>query len=726
MEPPPKKKRGSWTLKQLEDAMTAVRGGMSQRAAAARYSIPRRTLVNHLKSGKVEKQIGRRTILTKEQETDLATRIKRLAAVGLPLKPKSIRHQAYVFCDENDIPNKFNRSKKRAGKDWLKLYLKRNSDISKRKVQILNPGRAQKVNKPIVNQHFNEYKKIYEELIRESPGRLYNMDEKGCRLTIHNQPVVLAEKGAKNVPLVAPEHAENVTIAMCVNAVGTAIPPMILFKGKRMKPEFNDNLPSGSLVRMAKKGSMTTSLFTEFIHHLGKYKTPGKCLLVFDGASCHLDYSIVDAAEKENIVLYCLPSNTTHWLQPLDRSVNKSFEVYWDEEALSYLYQYPGRTITKARFNSILSKIWSKCMTHSNIVNGFKATGLYPFDPNAIPDEAYQPSIPTNHPMQENQVGELDQSQVSPTPGPSGLRAQRATRSHSSDSDETIIDGSPSLIQNYSLPSPVSSVGVKKRLVDYTTTDSGSEESESNTPSAAIRRPITYSSDSSVNMTFSPHKRQPLYSQIYSSSEDDDIVAAARRKERTPIKPVDVSSFVNINKRRREHSSTEDDSEDEVPLVRLKSQKSTKTEFRQLIPTPNLGIVKNTPRRKAINYKARIVTKDLFTERENRKDIQKKKVKENEQKRKEVKSKDKPSKKANSKKECTNKKGKACQTKNSGAIKGKNKGNHADDKWYCYACFTENFEDMRQCPTCQRWYHEECLGLTKDDVDFDCLFCNYN
>ncbi|CAH2208413.1 jg25251, partial [Pararge aegeria aegeria] len=41
---------------------------MSQRKAARTYHVPRQTLVNHLKSGKVEKQIGRRTVLTAEQK----------------------------------------------------------------------------------------------------------------------------------------------------------------------------------------------------------------------------------------------------------------------------------------------------------------------------------------------------------------------------------------------------------------------------------------------------------------------------------------------------------------------------------------------------------------------------------------------------------------------------------------------------------------------------------
>ncbi|CAG4952496.1 unnamed protein product [Parnassius apollo] len=49
--------------------------------------------------------------------------------------------------------------------------------------------------------------------------------------------------------------------------------------------------------------------------------------------------------------------------------------------------------MSKATLNKIFSQVWPKCMTHSNIVNGFAATGLFPFKPEAIPEEAYAPSV---------------------------------------------------------------------------------------------------------------------------------------------------------------------------------------------------------------------------------------------------------------------------------------------------------------------------------------------
>lgn len=387
-------KRANWGSNQLKDAMDLIRRGvLSQREASNRFQIPRRTLRNHLKSGSTTRKLGRCSTFTPEQEEDLVKRIIRLAEVGMPLTPKILRLQAFKFCERYNIPHHFNDEKSLAGKKWLNLFLKRHPEIARRKSQVLNPARAQKLNKTIVTDHFQKVEALLEKLaIKQKPECIYNMDEKGCRISLHHEQSVLAMKGAKRVHLITNEHAESVTIVGCVNALGVSISPMVLFKGKRLKPEFTDNLPPGSLVRMTPKGYMTHSVFVDFIKHLSRYKATGSCLLIFDGAACHLDFSIVEEAEEHNITLYCLPSNTTHELQPLDKAVYRSFEHHWDQELLKFIAQNPERKLNKSSFNMIFSKVWSKCMTHDNIVSGFRATGLYPFNPDSIPEIAFAPS----------------------------------------------------------------------------------------------------------------------------------------------------------------------------------------------------------------------------------------------------------------------------------------------------------------------------------------------
>lgn len=391
------RRRGQWTEEQLSAALLAIqRDKISQREVARRFKIQRRTLRNHIMSGSFTKKLGRKSTLPTELEKDLIKRIIRYADVGLPLTSSTLRHQAYKFCKAHNITTQFTDETEMAGRKWLKLFLERHPELAKRKTQMMNPAREEKLNKDIVKDHFEKIKLILENLqIKENPGKIYNIYEKGCKITLHHQQSVLAQKGAKRIHVISKEHSENVKIVGCVNAVGDIIPPMIIFKGKLMKSKFTDDLPPGTLVKMSEKGLMTCNLFLEIIKHLGKYKGSGQCLLIFDGASWHLDYSVVETAEKYGITLYCLPSNTAHELQPLHKSMHRSFEHHWDQELLKYLDQNPERSLDKTSFNKMFSKVWSKCMTHENIVNGFRAVGLYPFDPEAIPETALAPSTLT-------------------------------------------------------------------------------------------------------------------------------------------------------------------------------------------------------------------------------------------------------------------------------------------------------------------------------------------
>ena len=163
----------------------------------------------------------------------------------------------------------------------------------------MNPGRAIKLNKRIVEDYFDKLKVVMESNdFFSKPPCIYNMDEKGCRLTLHHQQSVLAQRGAKRVHLVAPKHAQNVTVVACGNAAEAAIPPMIIYKGKRCKPEYAENLPPDTLVRMSEKGSITTELFIERLDYFSKFKTAGT-VLIFDKATSHIGPRISGCCKQQ-------------------------------------------------------------------------------------------------------------------------------------------------------------------------------------------------------------------------------------------------------------------------------------------------------------------------------------------------------------------------------------------------------------------------------------------
>lgn len=84
----------------------------------------------------------------------------RFAEVGLLVTPRILRRLVYKFCELNKVKHNFNQH---AGvavgvKYWFKAFIKRHPEISRRKAQVINPARVQKLNKFIVNDHFNKLK----------------------------------------------------------------------------------------------------------------------------------------------------------------------------------------------------------------------------------------------------------------------------------------------------------------------------------------------------------------------------------------------------------------------------------------------------------------------------------------------------------------------------------------------------------------------------------------
>ncbi|KAJ8883287.1 hypothetical protein PR048_015130 [Dryococelus australis] len=84
--------------------------------------------------------------------------------------------------------------------------------------------------------------------------------------------------------------------------------------------------------------------------------------------------------------------HTSHYIQPLDRSFFRSLKIHYCGACNSWLKQNPTRSITKLQFGILLSHAWGKDCCIENGVSGFRACGLVPFNPGAIPESAFSPS----------------------------------------------------------------------------------------------------------------------------------------------------------------------------------------------------------------------------------------------------------------------------------------------------------------------------------------------
>ena len=102
-------------------------------------------------------------------------------------------------------------------------------------------------------------------------------------------------------------------------------------------------------------------------------------LLTFDGHASHLTYNTVKAAMDNDIILLCLPPNSSHDLQPLNVGVFRSAKRTWKKVLTKWYNQSKMLSVDKAVFPILLGQFWPKLKAR-NAVNGFRGAGLYPSD----------------------------------------------------------------------------------------------------------------------------------------------------------------------------------------------------------------------------------------------------------------------------------------------------------------------------------------------------------
>lgn len=387
--------RGNWSEESLKAAIQALKNReMSVYAAAKVFKIPRKTLERRFKTDNDKKgPMGPSSFFGEENEKKIADHIKNMQSKGFPLTIGDGRSIGYNLAVKLNLKHKFNTEKEKAGYDWLNGFLKRNPDITLRKSEGVSLARARGMNKAEVAEYFKilEDSMTVENVMLE-PKCIFNMDETGLQL--NNRPGhVLAKKGSKAVSTItSTEKGETITVIACCNAEGIFLPPVAIMKGKNKKPEFEDGMPPGSKVMMSQKSAyITTALFLEWLKtHFVPRKPHGKVLLLLDGHSTHCNsVEMLEYAVENDIILVSMPSHTSHYLQPLDRSVFKSLKTHFYEQVRIWLKQNVGRQVTRLTFGKLLNSAWGKSASAENAIAGFRATGVYPFNPSAIPDYAF-------------------------------------------------------------------------------------------------------------------------------------------------------------------------------------------------------------------------------------------------------------------------------------------------------------------------------------------------
>ncbi|MES9905044.1 MAG: helix-turn-helix domain-containing protein [Sedimenticola sp.] len=413
--------RGSTKFDILQKASHDVRANIyTIRKASSVYDIPKSTLWRHINSDVQDPVfLGRKPVLSMEQEIELCEHIKQMESVLFGLSTDDVRSLAYQFCQLNDIAHPFSEMKKKAGWDWLYGFLKRHPDLKLRTPEAVSFARATGFNKPQVQRFFNKLATI---LDREKlpATQIYNMDETGMN-TVQKPRKVFAETGKRNVSfLTSAERGKNITAVCAMSASGNYVPPMLIFPRVRMKSELMKGAPADAVGKCSPSGYIDSQLFLEYLQHFVGHVKCSKdrtVLLILDGHKSHTNnLEAINYARDNGVVLLSLPPHTTNKLQPLDVALFKPLNTYYYEACTNFMRSNPGETITDWNVAELFNTGYVKAASMKTAVNGFKSCGIYPFNPDRFDDSDFAPASVTDRPLAPETDIQSDAGSVDPAP----------------------------------------------------------------------------------------------------------------------------------------------------------------------------------------------------------------------------------------------------------------------------------------------------------------------
>ena len=210
--------------------------------------------------------------------------------------------------------------------------------------------------------------------------RVYNSDESNIQLSPATGRVV-SIRGRKNVYQVAPGTNEksNLTFLGTFCADGSIVKPVVIYPYVRIPKDITDMIPPTITAAKTESGWMTSQSFYEYVVNLfDDYLTENNItrpvILFLDGHSTHMTMQLSVKCEELQIIIYILPPNTTHILQPADVGIYKPFKTFWRQEVHAFQSSNPNRPLQRKHVAPLVDSILRK-INKETIKNSFRACG---------------------------------------------------------------------------------------------------------------------------------------------------------------------------------------------------------------------------------------------------------------------------------------------------------------------------------------------------------------
>lgn len=390
---PPKKrdrrKLGARPYKNYTDEMMALAiemvktKRMTSYEAEKNFHIPRRTIeikVNKIHSDKP----GPPFKLAPEEELNFVKVLIVASDYGAPLTQLDLRILVHEYLKKNNRSDTFHD--KMPGEWWVKNFIERYRDkLSLRAVQNIKRARAEKTQSEF-QQFFNNIESVLENV---PPTHILNYDETNFSDDPGSAKCIF-RRGTKYPERIMNSTKGCISVMFSATANGSVMPPYVVYKAESLWCQWVEGGPENARFNRTKSGWFDSTTFLDWFNTIivpWARKLEGPKVVIGDNLSSHINTEVIELCEKHNIRFVLLPPNSTHLTQPLDVAFFGPLKKVWRKILTTYKVENPKQAgLNKSHFPPLLAKVMDdvNMKMKENVVSGFRATGIVPFNPQQV------------------------------------------------------------------------------------------------------------------------------------------------------------------------------------------------------------------------------------------------------------------------------------------------------------------------------------------------------
>jgi hypothetical protein len=182
-----------------------------------------------------------------------------------------------------------------------------------------------------------------------------------------------------------------------VSADGRSLTPLIVWPASTHRSTWTTHPTPGWHFACSKTGYTDTKISLSWIQDVFDPLTRPRAnhkprILINDGFGTHESLKLMKYCFEHNIILYRLPSHTSHKLQPCDVGVFGPLKTAYREQ-VKQLYCGGANTVGKQHFTLLYDRARNLAFISRNIKSGWSKTGLLPFNPDRVLKDIQKPQI---------------------------------------------------------------------------------------------------------------------------------------------------------------------------------------------------------------------------------------------------------------------------------------------------------------------------------------------